>query len=328
MPTLRVSQGESVPIDVQLRDESGQAVADAYDGSEPLALALYEAAVDVEVAVLGSTAAWLVPAAGTVRIAIDDLDTAAQGTSRLVLRVQDGGEWLDALWATLVVLPPGGPVVPAWTLGRAYVSDEQVYLAAPGDFPRLVPRSGRLAAGADGAVSALDPWLLSSAAESLSGVRPGMVCVLTVGGREETYVVSDALAGAVRLRRPGMGDGEGRPPAPAGAAAVPFAVLTLLPQLQSAAREFDRRYGVGRLLGSSVPAFDVAEVEGASVAYVLARAYLAATENAPQSQLQGFVAKAAFWDRQFEAAGLRVVDSVRDDVPAGAPRRLLGVPKV
>ncbi len=116
MDSLTVSIGATLAATVTLRDETGVAIANTYDGTEPLSLALWAGEDQAAASLPGSTVAWLSAAAGTVTLRLAQADTAtlAEGAYRLRVRMTDGSDLVDCYEARLTVTAaPGTATAPA-----------------------------------------------------------------------------------------------------------------------------------------------------------------------------------------------------------------------
>jgi hypothetical protein len=165
-----------------------------------------------------------------------------------------------------------------------YCSDEDVLVAAPGDFAQLVPLAQAIAKGKDGMFAAVSggSWVLTSATVPFASynVVPGQV--LQIRGPQVTYPSIDLLAvdsvsgNSSTLRRPGLPSGMGSPPGPAqGVTAVEFLIGTLYPQIERASYDLRKTFD----LDDSVPGrqfsdmYDPRELQEACIALVLSRQY-------------------------------------------------------
>jgi hypothetical protein len=165
-----------------------------------------------------------------------------------------------------------------------YATDEDIAIYAPADFALLCPRDQALARGTDGSFDAADRWTLRSASVDFvaDGLVPGHVVQLlapawALSAPGESLVVTLVSTGSIGLRRKGLAPRTGLPPGPAsGLDGVEFFVSTFGPQLEVAAYELDRRYGVdasqpGRRRADLA---DPRELREATVLGVLHRRYL------------------------------------------------------
>lgn len=105
MQTLIVGRGYTASWDVTLRDEQGSPVVDLYDGSEDLDLVVE----DLEGAALSlsaSSVAWNEPDVATVRLTLDEADTALMGPGPrgLSVGVVQNGKRVECYRAALRVL--------------------------------------------------------------------------------------------------------------------------------------------------------------------------------------------------------------------------------
>ena len=132
-----------------------------------------------------------------------------------------------------------------------FCTDENVAIEARGDYAALISASSKLAAGADGAFSGGNRWLLTSASNDFAGqgVPPGAVCTLLTGQSSQLYTVSDT-SGGLLLRRLGLADGQGLPPgAASGSTGVNFDVRTCMPDIAEATRWLKQRFRIPALYG-------------------------------------------------------------------------------
>lgn len=191
-------------------------------------------------------------------------------------------------------------------MGILYCTDERIAVRAFGDFPRLCPRTQRLAFATNGAFSGSDRWTLTSAGAEFEarGISKGHILQLTqpeflFGGGAGLIAVESATGDTATLRRIGMEAGQGAPPSPAdGLGAVTFACDTLGPQIERASRELDRLYGVAAKWGL-LSAADQQQVSDACVLYVLADQYLAAATHSGEIQ-DDFISKHKYYQRLFQ----------------------------
>jgi hypothetical protein len=124
-------------------------------------------------------------------------------------------------------------------------TDEAVLIECAGDYPTLVPSHQRIAAGADGAITA-GAFVLTSASVDFAarGVSAGSVVVIRPGDpkHQDIGIVESVAAGSVTLRRVGLAAGEGQPFASTNATALAFMSPTCHPQLRAATRRLQARY--------------------------------------------------------------------------------------
>ena len=165
-----------------------------------------------------------------------------------------------------------------------YCSDEDLAIAAPGDFSQLIPVAQVIAKGADGifAASSGGGWTLTSATNNFTsqGVLSGNV--LQIRGPQSSFPSTDILGiasssgTAVTLRRPGMPAGLGQPPGPAaGVTGVQFLVGTLYPQIERASYDLRKTFDLDDLVPGRqfTDMYDPRELQEACIALVLARQY-------------------------------------------------------
>ncbi len=141
-----------------------------------------------------------------------------------------------------------------------YATDEDVYVAAPGDFVLVVPKSSTLASGSDGVINPGTPWAFTSASNNFQaqGVTPGMILQLEgtpgVFKRPQTVAIDSVVGNVLTLHRCGFAIGQGMPPGPpAGATGISFTIASLYPQLEAAAFELDQQFAVDPNLPNRQP---------------------------------------------------------------------------
>ena len=165
-----------------------------------------------------------------------------------------------------------------------YCSDEDLAIAAPGDFAQIIPTAQTLAKGSDGVFSATSggSWVMTSSSNNFAtqGIMVGHV--LQVRGPQATYPTTDILAvtsvsgGSITLRRPGMPAGLGTPPGPAaGVTGVTFLVGTLYPQVERASYDLKKTFDLDDLVPGRQFAdmYDTRELQEACIALTLSRQY-------------------------------------------------------
>ncbi|CAB4130864.1 hypothetical protein UFOVP124_38 [uncultured Caudovirales phage] len=165
-----------------------------------------------------------------------------------------------------------------------YCTDEDLCIAAPGDFGQLIPLAQTVAKGTDGvfAASSNGSWTLISASCNFAGQSVSAGAILQIRGPQSAYPATDFLAvdsvtgSLVTLRRPGLPTGMGNPPGPAaGVNAVQFMIGTLYPQIERASYDIRKTFD----LDDAVPGrkfddmYDPRELQEACIALVLARQY-------------------------------------------------------
>jgi hypothetical protein len=216
-----------------------------------------------------------------------------------------------------------------------YCSDEDLLIAAPGDFAQLVPLSQAIAKGKDAtfAASSSGSWVLTSVAVSfsLNNVQSGQV--LQIRGPQATYptvdlLAVDAVAGnSVSLRRPGLPTGMGCPPGPAaGMAGVEFLIGTLYPQIERASYDLRKSFDLddavpGRMFSDM---YDPRELQEACIALVLARQYRDMARHA--GKFEDFSEKAKIHQDDWSRIVLRTQLHMKNNPPGG--NMLLPVPKI
>jgi len=187
-----------------------------------------------------------------------------------------------------------------------WCTDEDLALRAAGDFAILCPKDQALARGADGAFSAADLWTLSSPSNNFlaQGIAPGNVVQLSKQGvflGTELFGVAAVGVAGITLKRKGLPQNVGLPPAPGGGiAAVSFAVLTLQPQILRATFDLNQRYGIDDLIGGrrSSDLYDPQEVLDATVLLVLWRTYEEMARNAGE-RTDHFAAQAKHYRQDY-----------------------------
>jgi hypothetical protein len=193
---------------------------------------------------------------------------------------------------------------------QLYATDEDLLIAAPGDFSQLVPVFQRIASGTDGALTAGSFNLTSSVNFQAQGVAGDMVLQLrgpvTTFKSPEPMVVASVAGTTVTLRRAGLDAGQGQPPASASLTNVEFLVATLRPQIERATYELNQRFGIdNRVRGRSFADFyDVRELQDACVMMVLAKQYRDMARQAGRED--DFSAKAKMHDASLAAIINRV----------------------
>ncbi len=183
-----------------------------------------------------------------------------------------------------------------------YAVDEDIRVRCPGDWDELAPLDQVLASGEDGVINAASPWLLTSASTQWSslGLAKGNVIGLTFDVGEPRHFAVDSVSGAgVVLRRLGMkSSGQGQPPVTADTAAIGFEVRTFAPQIEDAAYDLNRRYGINDDFPNQAAAYlyDPRELRQATVLTVLKRQY--ANEN--RAKDGDFAAKAMMFAAELD----------------------------
>ena len=173
--------------------------------------------------------------------------------------------------------------VPAQTT-PVYATDEDIAVRAGMDFVALAPASQRMAGGTDGTILAADRWTLTSpTAQFLANdVHANQVVWLTAPksqypGGGVIMAIDSVTATGITLRRLHKDLGVGDPPAPAaGLAGITFLVNTLDPQIEEAAYDLKRRYGIDEnvLIQSSGNMYDLRDLRMAVVLAVLQARYV------------------------------------------------------
>ena len=106
----QVRQGFDAAWTITLLDASEQPILHVYDGTEPLALVLWEGGLTAPITLLTSGVAWLSAAAGTITLALGQADTAALAPGRydLVVALTAGLATVEAYAASVeIVAAPG-----------------------------------------------------------------------------------------------------------------------------------------------------------------------------------------------------------------------------
>lgn len=212
---------------------------------------------------------------------------------------------------------------------RTFATDEDLLIAASGDFRELVPLSARVAHGTTGlfAAQAGGSWDLKGDTVNFSdrNVRPGMVCQLlkpTTAFKSPDLLVVEAVDGpTLTLRRAAFEPGVGEPPGPAaGLSGVEFLVASLWSQIERASYDLGRDFGLDEnVMGRRfVDLYDPRELQAACVALVLARQYLAMARMAGKDE--DFTAKSRLYQADYDRAMARAVVSLQNAQQAGASR--------
>lgn len=191
---------------------------------------------------------------------------------------------------------------------KLYADDEDMLIAASGDYAQLCPAGQTLAKGTDGAFGAAagGSWILSSASTNFEtrAVAAGHVLqLITPYDSFETpdfLIVSSVSGTTVTLRRPGLAAGVGQPPGPiAGLTNVEFRVATLQPQVETATYELNQLFVLD---GSSGRTFenltDSRQAQHACIALVLADIYLAQSRSSENKD--DYAAKAKTWRARYD----------------------------
>jgi hypothetical protein len=165
-----------------------------------------------------------------------------------------------------------------------YCSDEDLCIAAPGDFGQLIPLAQTVAKAVDGVflASATGSWVLNSASCNFIIQAVAAGTVLQIRGPQGVFASTDMLvvvsvdANALTLRRVGLPVGMGNPPGPAaGVTGVQFIIGTMYPQIERASYDLRKTFD----LDDQVPGrqftdmYDPRELQEACIALVLSRQY-------------------------------------------------------
>ncbi len=185
-----------------------------------------------------------------------------------------------------------------------YCTDEDICLRAVDDFVRVAPDNNKLAAGNDGVLDFLDPWVLESASndfESL-GVKAGHIVHLrhaqtkVFGPNGDLFAIESVSGTSATLRRVGFAAGVGKPPCPAGGiSGVEFVVRTLDPQIEDISYEINEKYAIlGYLPDREVSDLtDVRQLRALCVESTLARRFLDMSEKPDGSDM--YVMKSRYY---------------------------------
>lgn len=164
-----------------------------------------------------------------------------------------------------------------------YCTDEDIATRARSDFVQLCNRE-YLASGTDGVFASGNRWQLTSAGSAFStqGIGTGHVLFITkpstvVGASGAIFAVDSAVGSAINLRRINMGLNVGDYIGPVGGATgVQFSVPTLMPQIELASYQLNKRFGINDIIAGRQPAslFDPRELRDVCVFTVLCDRYL------------------------------------------------------
>jgi len=164
-------------------------------------------------------------------------------------------------------------------LDQVYCNDEELLVAASGDFWNLCPSWQKVAFGTDGYFNADDQWTLNSTAIDFAaqGVQPNYVVMLSQGSGIGDFLAVDSVTGnSIVLRRPYMNLYAGQPYAPAvGLSGVKFEIRTLSPQIEEASYELNRRFTIDPVIFYRSPEriYDLRDLRMATVWTVLYNRY-------------------------------------------------------
>jgi hypothetical protein len=211
-------------------------------------------------------------------------------------------------------------------LTTVYATDEDVAIRVPADFTLICPKDQVFASGTDGVFASTDRWTLTSPSVNFDSqaVAPGQVVQLLgptslIRPPGDMLVVESVSGNSMVLRRKGQHAGIGQPPVPIeGAMNVEFLIASLHPQIESAAYDLNRRYGIDDLVAGrrSSDLYDPREVRDAVVLTVLKRRYLdlcreggslsdtfAAKADAAQKELESLLGRAVVHWKFGESGG-------------------------
>lgn len=207
-----------------------------------------------------------------------------------------------------------------------YATDEDIAVFTPSEFSSLCPRDQLRVVVVDGAFNSADRWTLISATTDFAaaGVAAGHVAVLagptppfsSVG---ELFGVASVGLGSLDLRRLGMAERVGQPPAPpTGISGVTVLVPTFAPQIAMACESLNNRLGIGSSSVGLSPAALAAggELREATVLWVLQHQY-ASLSSRPAD---GFAVKAVQTGRELERCLSGVISRWASGVGLGAGR--------
>jgi len=171
-------------------------------------------------------------------------------------------------------------------LATVYATDEDIAIAAPGDYAVLAPGSQLLVEGDDGVFLAPDRWTLNSATADFSTLQVGHVIRLlhrsAFPGSGQFFAIGASTASSVTLRRINQVDAFGQPPGPiAGLTGVKFVAATLGPQIQSACNSINRQFNIDPNVAWRSPDYlrDIGDLKDATVTRVLLSIYNAANRD-------------------------------------------------
>lgn len=145
-----------------------------------------------------------------------------------------------------------------------HITDEDVVVRFPALFPLVSPWHQVLASGSDGIFSSFDRWTLASNSSNfiMNGVQAGHVVQL-VGPPEmvrppgDILIVDSVEDHTLRVRRAGLPDGVGNPPAPpAGLSGIDFVVSTIEPQITTISRYILDTYKLATLFPLHSPVYE------------------------------------------------------------------------
>lgn len=107
--TYQVPQANAITIDILLRDSTGTPIL-TYTGGEPLLTTIWTG--DSSAALFTATTTWVMPAAGTIAVAITAAQTAsvAPGLYQGITQLNDAGTWVAAFKFLLEIQPFAGGI--------------------------------------------------------------------------------------------------------------------------------------------------------------------------------------------------------------------------
>jgi len=216
-----------------------------------------------------------------------------------------------------------------------YCSDEDLCVAAPGDFGQLIPLAQTVAKGSDGVflASSAGSWVLNSASSNFVTQAVAAGTVLQIRGPQGVYASTDMLvvvsvaANAVTLRRVGLPVGMGSPPGPAaGITGVQFIIGTLYPQIERASYDLRKTFD----LDDAVPGrqfsdmYDPREMQEACMALVLSRQYRDMARHV--GKMEDFYEKSKNHQADYTRIVQRTQIHMKNNHPGGD--KLMRIPKL
>lgn len=172
--------------------------------------------------------------------------------------------------------------LPAFTT-PTFATDEDVLIAASGDYANLCPSWQCMARGTDGVFASGLPWVLTSASINFAnyGVNPNQVIQLTAPkanypGSGDFLAIDSVTGNSLTLRRAHKDLNIGMPPGPAaGLTGVSFSISTLDPQTENVSYNLKKRFTVDENMPfrASSWVYDLREFRDATVWTVLCDRY-------------------------------------------------------